>query len=241
MTRVRGSARAVCLPAKGSRMASLYVYALVDRNLPPAVLRGHEIRAVKVGGVYAAVEMTRCAPPVSEAALCEQHEIVVELAARADAILPARFGSLLERDELARIVTRRHRQLTAALELVRGREQMTVRLIGGAAGHPPTPARQRSGASGPGTRYLEQRRAAAGYPLPDVVERLTDAVRPLIVSDKAEPGPAGVRATVYHLIERGSSARYRRALEAASAGSAPFVVKVTGPWPPFAFAPEVFG
>ena len=44
-------------------------------------------------------------------------------------------------------------------------------------------------------------------------------------------------STIYHLIPRASSARYRQALEdAAAAAALPAVV--TGPWPPYAFASD---
>jgi hypothetical protein len=218
-----------------------YVYAFVDRKLPRLRLRGHVIDTVPIGDLHAAVEMVGRAPAVSEQALCEQHEIVLALAGRVAAILPARFGSLVDREELENIVARRHPQFTAALRLVRGREQMTVRLVGDAGAAEAPPRRQVTAVGGPGARYLQQRRAAAGYPLPGAVERLNAAVRALVVADKAEPGQGAVRAMLYHLIERGSSASYCRALAAASSHVVPFRVKVTGPWPPFAFAPEVIG
>jgi hypothetical protein len=217
----------------------LYVYALVDRKLPTVRLHGHSIETIAVGDVLAAAERTDRAPAITEQALCEQHEIVRDLARRVPAILPARFGALLDREELEAIVSSRRAQLADALGLVRGCEQMTVRLIGQ---EPEAAAARRSiSAGGPGARYLEARRAAAGYPLPDAVEWLHAAVRSLTVAAKAEPGQADVRAMLYHLIERGSSARYCRALAAVSADVAPYVLKVSGPWPPFAFTPELIG
>lgn len=218
----------------------LYVYALVDRRLPRAKLHGRTIDCVPVGDIFAMAQRTDRAPAISADALWEQHDIVLQLAARARAILPARFGSIVDEEELRRIALLRVAQLAAAFDLVRGREQMTVRLLGGADGieRPPQPAGAAI-AGGPGARYLEERRAAAGYPLPDAVARLSAAVRDMIVAEKAEPGQRGVRAMLYHLIERGRSGGYARALSNAAAEVEPFTVKVTGPWPPFAFAPEL--
>jgi hypothetical protein len=218
----------------------LYVYALVDRALASARVGGHAIATIAVGGLHAAVERRDQVPAVTEQSLYEQHEIVCALARRAPAILPARFGALVDRTELETIVSRRHDQLLAALALVRGREQMTVRLIGN---EPQAGGRRRllAAAAGPGTRYLDERRAAAGYPLPAGVERLNAAVRGFAVASKAEPGQSDVRAVLYHLIKRGSSARYCRALAEASAGAGPYVLKVSGPSPPFAFTPELIG
>jgi hypothetical protein len=225
--------------AKTSR---LYVYALADRKLPHVKVHGRTIDCVPVGHIFALALRTDRAPAISEDALLEQHDVVLELAARARSILPARFGSIVDEEELGRIVMLRAAQLTAAFELVRDREQMTVRLLGG-GDRIEQPAQSTGGGTegGPGARYLRERRAAAGYPLPDAVPRLTAAVRDLIVAEKAEPGQRGVRAMLYHLIERGGSASYCRALARAAADIEPFTVKVTGPWPPFAFAPELFG
>jgi hypothetical protein len=216
----------------------LYVYALVDRALPTVRLHGRAIETIAVGDLHAAAERTDRAPAATERSLCEQHDIVRDLAQRVPGILPARFGALVDREELDAIVSRRREQLMTALALVRGREQMTVRLIGDEPGIPRRPI---AAGAGPGTRYLDARRAAAGYPLPEAAERLDAAVRAVVVAAKAEPGQAGVRAILYHLIERGSSGRYWRALAAASTVVAPYAVKVSGPWPPFAFAPELLG
>jgi hypothetical protein len=224
------------------KASRLYVYALVDRRLPRLKLHGRTIECVPVGHIFALAQRTDRPPAISEDALLEQHEVVLELAARASAILPARFGSIVDEGELRRIVVLRAAQLTAAFELVRGREQMTVRLLGGADEiEPPAPRAGAATEGGPGARYLHERRAAAGYPLPAAVPRLTAAVKDLIVAEKAEPGQRGVRAMLYHLIERGRSAGYCRALARAAADVEPFTVKVTGPWPPFAFAPELLG
>lgn len=220
---------------------TIYVYALVDRKLARTKLHGRPIESVAAGDLFALAQRTDRMPPISEDALREQHDIILQLAARVPAILPARFGSLVDEQELHKIATLRSAQLRAALDLVRGREQMTVRLMG-AAETAENPARTATGvAAGPGLRYLEERRAAAGYPLPDAAERLSAAVRSLVSAEKAEPGQGGVRAMVYHLIDRGQSAAYCRALARAAADVAPFAVKVTGPFPPFAFAPELFG
>jgi Gas vesicle synthesis protein GvpL/GvpF len=237
----RGRSGAAEPRSRGSGSARrLYVYALVDRKLPRLKLSGRTIEAVPVADLYAMAQRTDHAPVISEEALREQYDVVLELTQRTAAILPARFGSFVDHGELTRIVTLRHAQLTAALDQVRNREQMTVRLIESATAAGRAGRRMPASGGGPGARYLEERRSAAGYPLPDAATRLTAAVRSLIVADKAEPGEGNVRAMLYHLIERHSSAAYCRAL-AVAAVDVDFSVKVTGPWPPFAFVPELLG
>lgn len=220
-------------------MSQWYVYALVDRRMPRRRIHGHAIEAVAAGGIYAMAERMRRAPELTEANLIRQHDIVRRLASAASAILPARFGSLLEHAELERIVHLRGPQLRAAFDLVRGCEQMTVRLAGAEPLPPKDVSARRASPPPTGTEYLQQRREAAGYPLPDAVARLNAAVRALVRADRAEPGRFGVRAIVYHLIERKRRSAYRRAIAAASAHAAPFEMSVTGPFPPFAFAPEL--
>jgi hypothetical protein len=217
----------------------LYVYALVDRKLRAVTLHRRRIESVPAAGLFALAARATRTPAVSERALREQHDIVVRLAARADAILPARFGALVERGDLDAIVSSRAALFGKALNLVRGREQMTLRLVGTDVEeeHP----RPRRSGGGPGALYLEARRAAAGYPLPPAVERIGRAMRPLVAAERAEPGRGAVRAVVYHLIPRGTGAAYRRALAAAVGEARPYTIELTGPWPPFAFAPELEG
>ncbi len=214
-----------------------YVYALVDEKMSKQRVRGHTIESVPTGAVFALAERADSMPELSQDALIEQHAIVIELAKRASAILPARFGSLVKNDELQRVVRMQGTPLREAFDLVRGCEQMTVRLVGG--GEPTEAVVAAPVAVSPGIRYLEQRRAAAGYPLPDEVNRLSEAVKGIVRAERSEPGQGDVRATMYHLIRRGTRRAYLRAITAMAGGLLPYTVKVTGPFPPFAFAPEL--
>lgn len=236
---------------------SLYVYALVDEKLPRRSIRGHRIEPISAGDIYAMAERRVSPLEISEQGLIEQHAIVVSLARQASAILPARFGSLLDEDELETIVSLRRQQLHDAFELVRGCEQMTVRLLGGHGQHGLHGGHGQHGQHGgsrdravaspasdggtPGRSYLQRRRAEAGYPLPDAVPRVSAALRSIVRAEKAEPGQGAVRAVMYHLIRKGRRRAYLRAIDALVEDVAPMTLKVTGPWPPFAFAPELLG
>lgn len=219
-------------------MRSWYVYALVDEKVPARRIRGRSIHAVAAGGVFAMAERAAAAPALSEETLVRQHEIVTALANRSSAILPARFGSLLADDELRRVIDLQRDRIREAFDLVRGCEQMTLRLIGEGARDVPAAAAG-AGAGPPGTRYLKQRRAAAGYPLPRAVSRISKALRPFVQAERSEPGQGGVRAMMYHLIRRGRTRAYVEAVAGVSDAVLPYTVKVTGPFPPFAFAPEL--
>ena len=59
-------------------------------------------------------------------------------------------------------------------------------------------------------------------------------------AERAEAGERGVRLVVYHLVARRLISRYRRRASVLPTLLTPYTVTVTGPWPVFAFAPELF-
>jgi hypothetical protein len=64
-------------------------------------------------------------------------------------------------------------------------------------------------------------------------------VRDLVAAERIVAGRETVMSTVYHLVERSRTAEYRQRAVAAGADLAAATVTVTGPWPAFAFAPEL--
>jgi hypothetical protein len=124
--------------------------------------------------------------------------------------------------------------LIKALEHVRGRQQMTVRLVG-----PPASDRPSSDKT-TGTAYLAQRRAAL-HAVPSEAAPLQAAVKPFVVDERVQPGRGGIRATVFHLVAKDDVGQYLAAIEAVLSSMAPWRAAVSGPWPPFAFAPELIG
>lgn len=215
-------------------MMPLYVYALTDRPAAPFEAAGRQVDFIDIGAVFAAATTMAAMPKLSETALRDQQDVVGAIAARVEAILPARFGSLVARDELERVVGLRREAIAEALALVAGREQMTLRVFGDSES-------STLGAAPPvttGTEYLQQR-AAAGRMVPAVLP-LADAVRHLVKAERLVRGERGVLATLYHLVTRGGSAEYQEALEPLRAGFPGPGFIVSGPWPPFAFAPELW-
>jgi hypothetical protein len=169
------------------------------------------------------------APPALSADALRAHEAAVRrIAEAAEACLPARFGAGADDEtSLLRAVAAREDELAAALRLVRGREQMTLRL------HGTLPSSASSG--GPGTRYLQERRRAQTLP---ELEPLRAALAGVTCAERIEAhSEPGLVASVYHLIERGRSAQYLRAVEAARIE--PLRVAASGPWPAWSFAPEL--
>lgn len=229
-------------------MSRRYVYALADSAGATFRMDGHTIEFEKVGTVYAAVEHVAERPPVTEEALRSQHAIISRLAQEADAVLPARFGSLVDGAELTRVIELHSDAVGRALDLVRGRVQMTVRVssdetsAGVDGGTGPSPVRS-APASGPktGTQYLRERKAAAEPRLePRVIAAIAAVVEDLAAASRAEPGSGRTLATLYHLIDRGADGEYRDAMGAAGRRLTRYTLAVSGPWAAFAFAPELW-
>jgi hypothetical protein len=224
-------------------MSTLFVYAFSGTPVPPFAVGARRIRTLDVEGVHVVAD--RAVPPdaTSEAALRLQHAIVEAIATRADAVLPARAGSVIDLDELRTRIARSRAAIHAALDLVRGREQMTLRLAAAplrerpGAIHRPTEAGAMTAVEGSGTAYLEARRAAT-LPPAEVLAAVRALVSGLVHAERLQPARGALPAAVYHLVPKGQGAEYRRRIEGAPelAGSRP---TITGPWPPFAFTPEL--
>jgi hypothetical protein len=221
-------------------MTDLYVIALTDEKVTPPRAVGRKVEVMAAGGIYAVVQKLSERPVPSEDALRQQHDLVVRIAKRSSAILPARFGSLVAREELEKVLTLRRDELARSFDLVRHREQMTVRVFGDAPEAAPTVAPPVSRPPS-GTQYLRARReATAGQPLPAPVKDLIALVRPFVRAERVEAGHERVHATVYHLIDRGRSSEYRGAVQSLLVADESRTIRVTGPWPPFAFTPELW-
>ena len=217
-------------------MNGLYVFALAGDRCEPFERAGHVIEIVRTGTVYAAVERVNRPPTVSEQALRDQHQVIAHLHAKLDALLPARFGAIVDTRELESLVAQRRDAIAEALQLVRGRSQMTIRLLGGEAAQavPPAPAASRAAS---GTDYLESRRALLSA-IPSALSAASEAVRSLAVLERFETGRGSTAATLYHLIERNQVQIYRDLLASVASGDGKLTV--SGPWAPFAFTPDLW-
>jgi uncharacterized protein YbjT (DUF2867 family) len=218
---------------------NLYVYGFVLlEHAPgrPVTVDRHRIELLAIGGIHVAIERLAAPPAVSESALRAQHAIVERLARQFAAVLPARFGSFVPLEDLERIVRARRRDLRQALRKVQGRVQMTLRIFTPPSTDRPIPSgdRRRSG-----TAYLTARRAALSGPRPPVAAVLTDALHFFVHDERSESDSKHGRTALFHLIDRADVRRYRAALERLPVPEGERVT-VTGPFPPFAFAPELW-
>jgi hypothetical protein len=211
----------------------LYVYALTSPGFPRRLsVLGRRLNCIAIGDVDAIVAgSTPQGRGLDDIRL--QHRIVSRLADRASALLPARFGSIVSESALRQLLAERHDDIHAALLLVRNCEQMTVRVFGAAAPEalPEAPAS--------GTAYLVSRQKQAHHVPPDVA-LIRAELGSLVKDERVEKGERGIRAVVYHLVARRSIPQYRRRATVLPSLLSPNAVTVTGPWPAFAFTPELF-
>ena len=161
------------------------------------------------------------------------------LAGRFGAILPARFGeAFADEHALASRLEPRAAEVAAALALVRGCVQMTLRVFGepeALPGSEPEPA------GGPGTRYLAARQRAGERlrSLPEI-DPLREALGPLLRAERIERhdrrGP--LLGTAYHLIPRAEAAAYLGGPGSGERHDRRPARRRQRPLAPYAFAPE---
>jgi hypothetical protein len=216
------------------------VYGLTtDRRVPR--VEGARLRLIRRGRVAAIVADVRRTPAPTATQLRQYHRVVAAIGTEVPALLPARFGTVMDEAELATVLAIRAQWLLNALQQLRGRVQMTIRMPDETLGaRTPTrarPARSRGGtdrsARRPGTAYLQARAAAAaaGRDVPGF-EPVRTAVSRWVRDERIERAH-GV-TTVYHLVPRHRVGAYLRSAASAIA-HADLRAVLSGPFPPYAF------
>jgi hypothetical protein len=192
----------------------------------------------------------RRAPAPSIRNLRRYAAVVEAIAAEAPAILPARFATTVTGDEeLAVILASRGATLRRRLRAVRGRCQMTIRLLSplseSESESDEAPLASRSAMARrtrprlaheatQGAQYLRRRAAlaASARAIPGFAP-IRAAVRRFVKDERVEKR-AGI-VTVNHLIPRAAAPRYLAAVERAAAANH-LRLMVSGPVAPYAFA-----
>ena len=210
----------------------LAVYALTSEPAGRVPLRGvarEGLRAIRVGPISAIVgEVAKAAAP-SEPNLRRYTTLIARVAATRPSVLPVRFGTIMQdEEELAEVLRSRQQVIRTQLAHVRGRVQMTVRIVTAPAA-PTSRGEVRSG----GAAYLKARaKAQRADSIPEFAP-LHAAVARWVKDERVER--QGKVATVYHLVPAAAAGRYADALARAAVeqGVQGFV---SGPWPAYAFA-----
>jgi Gas vesicle synthesis protein GvpL/GvpF len=194
------------------------------------------VRAQRIAAVVGACESDPSTNAISRRALQRHDRVVRELARRAKAVVPARFGVHTGRaGDVRDFIRSRHDALRSALELVRDREQMTVR-ISRRKGTRAAPASSRKTSAGPGRTYLLSRVAQPLSVLPEL-SAAADLWAAHVHAERGQRPRQGPLLTIFHLIDRGTCRAYRRVLREAGATVPHLELHVSGPFPPYGFAP----
>ena len=214
---------------------TLGVYGLVSpapRRVGVTGVAGERLRVVTVGAVSAIVGDVTRAPRPTEANLRKYDAVMRRLARDNAALLPVRFGTQFrDLDELSLVLQSRQPSLRRLLRHVRNRAQITIRIVVAESGVRADSHVGRAPTSG--SSYLKGRaaEAARAREIPGF-EPVRAAVRGWVREERIERQAAVT--SVYHLIPRGSVDAYRAALDRA-ARTADLRIRVSGPFPPYAF------
>jgi hypothetical protein len=214
-----------------------YVFGLVDavpKGAPGKGLSGN-LSVRKVPGGLAVVERRADVPPMEFGTLQKHQAVVARLCDRVPAILPVRFGTLLEGEEFDEVLQDRDEEIVEAFDLVRRRLQYTWRRA--RRTKETTRRGDLRGEAETGTEYLLRAARAKNPPPPPLFRALRSKVAPLIAAERYQPATAQLPASLYHLVDRSAIERYE-VIGEAFAQATP-ALTMSGPFPPFAFAPEI--
>jgi hypothetical protein len=215
----------------------IYAYAICDpatAATPPGRrgLGGAALRVLPCDGLAAVYSRHRSLRPRPSPELVLGHESVVEGIMARGTVLPLRFGTQLESEEqLTALVSQRRDQLLRALDRVRGRVEIGVRVTS-------ERAVRRAGAAG-GERSgrdhllaLVRQQRLADRATRDLHAPLAALATESVVRER--PDPPAVLVSSY-LVDGAAVAEFRRRAEELAARVEATSVTVTGPWPPYSF------
>jgi hypothetical protein len=215
-----------------------YLYAIVDRlparwRPPTAGLGGASVIPRRIEDLVVLGSLLDTVPAANPRTLALHQDVVATLM-DAPATLPFAYGKAVPAAGLRDWLLAHRAEVGQALATVRGRVEMTVKLLrlDGAVARPPA-ARDRG------------RRAPAVPPGPG--ERELHALAETLAQRAALPewryrpsGSAGnVAASLAFLVPRGEIAAFLARIAPVASHATDIAVVPTGPWPPYSFAPEL--
>jgi hypothetical protein len=195
----------------------IYVYAIGDPQ--PGV------DAVCEGDLAAFVRRGVARPPAPEHEALARHDRVVASLAERGAVLPMRFGSLVDGERgLRELLTERGDQLRQQLDHVRGRVEIGVRAVWADRGPCPSPA--------PTGRAFMQAKLDRHRAAQRKADELHEPLAGLAADSVLTLCPhADTAFSAAYLVERAHAESF-----AQRASSSADELTVTGPWPPYSFS-----
>ena len=207
----------------------MWVYGVTEEpslRIPPGRgLQDARLEGVEASGLLAVVSWHDEAPSEPSLEALRAHERVVESLMAEGPVLPMRFGTALpDADAVRSSIAARRDELAGALDRVRGRVELGVRVQ--AVGEEAEPA-----APATGREYLMSRLAADG--------RATAVHRPLerhaVASRRRATSEAGEVLRAAYLVDEAQVAAFRAEVERLQGAHPRLAVLCTGPWPPYSF------
>ncbi|MDA0165685.1 GvpL/GvpF family gas vesicle protein [Solirubrobacter ginsenosidimutans] len=197
----------------------IWLYAVCEdpqRPLPDVSgLGGAPLEGIPDGPLLAVATRHDHVPDSTAADALWTHQRVVESIQRERAVVPVRFGTRhADPDRVRAALAGRRGQLLAALERVRGRVELAMRVI-------------EPGEALDGRAYLARRRKAAA---------LHDALTALAVAEVRRPERGGqelLRGA--YLVERPALRAFTAAVETLQREHPEASLVCTGPWPAYSF------
>jgi hypothetical protein len=215
----------------------IYVYAIGEpAAMPPEPrsrgLGGARLRVLDCNGLAAIFSRHRTLQPRPSPKALLSHEAVVEQLMARGAVLPLRFGTILDGEpSLRETLAERHQELSLGLENVSGRVELGLRVLG-------EPPRERPQGPGSGHAYLMARHEAhrrAQRAARDVHEPLAALAHAARLRTTVPP-PAILAAS--YLVDRDQIDAFKARAGALAAARGDVSTVCTGPWPPYSFVPE---
>ena len=227
----------------------LYVYCLAEGidvlREPARGISGAAVRVLKIENLSVLVsELDADSVRVTrENALA--HAAVVRSVLDYSTPLPFRFGTVVTEQQLQSYLSTHKTVLESKLESVRGRVEMSVKIIWEKSVAQPSQSQQKTHASeqGAGTMFLaekrqqilgDERRAAEAS---KISTWLHEMLSELVGDEQVTLRPTErLVVSAAHLIERGKIAQYREKLAEMRQNRPDLHFLSSGPWPPYSFA-----
>src|SRR6185503_16187720 len=168
----------------------------VPKGAPGKGLTGN-LSLRKVPGGLAVVERRADVPPMEFGTLQKHQAVVARLCERVPAILPVRFGTLLEGEEIEEVLQERDGEIAEAFSVVRRRVQFTWRRTKDTKEAKETKeqrtkerVRDPRGEAETGTEYLLRAARAKSPAPPPAFRALRSKVAPLVAAERYQPAAA---------------------------------------------------
>jgi hypothetical protein len=225
----------------------MYVYAITDQPALPLPTQPGLDEASLCSLVHQEIAAVFSSLPAADVAVTQanlwRHEAVVEALMADRAILPVRFGTVLDNESAIQAILAAHNaSFVADLDRVRGQVEVGLRVLWNEEEKGSQRAGERPGTGGGGRSYLmarleEERRAGAWRQQAEALASKLHAPLARLAAKSTRQlllTPRMLLAAAY-LIEQNQTAAFQREVEALSAVYPALHFLCTGPWPPYSF------